>query len=164
MISRLLIIALLLSLVGCKSYEYKAQNKSELSKLCLYNFPFDNTPDRIEVDTIYKDVEKIIEVEVDCDTIGKKKVDVPIKEVERVINNTEYKKDPACLYYAQSLEAQIDALNERLIEKDKAHEEQIKTLQKSHKKELKQSLIYRNILLALILLVGARFLIRGKIF
>ena len=98
--NRLLIIALLLSLVGCKSYEFKAQNKSELAKVCLAEFPPNYEPTDKTTDTIYKD--RIEWIEVDCDTIGK--IEVPHVCKEKTIKETVHVNDPRQAYMIQNLE------------------------------------------------------------
>lgn len=135
MISRLLIIALLLSLVGCKSYEYKAQNKSELARVCLAEFPPNYEPTDKTADTIYKD--RIEWIEVDCDTIGKKEVPHVCKE--KIVKETIYTTDPRQAYLIQNLEGKLELAKEREEQKDKLHREELENINRQHKEE-KQSL------------------------
>lgn len=133
MISRLLIIALLLSLlVGCKSYEFKARNKSELAKVCLGEFPPDNKPiDRV-IDTIYQD--RIEWIEVDCDTIGK--IEVPHVCKEKIVTETIYVNDPRQTYLIQNLEGKLELADERLKQANELNKERLRELKETHKEEL----------------------------
>ena len=135
MISRLLIIALLLGLASCKSYEFKAQNKSELAKVCLAEFPPNYEPTDMTTNTIYED--RIEWVEVDCDTIGKKEVPHVCKE--KIVKETIYTADPRQAYLIQNLEGKLELSEERIKQKDKLHREELENINRQHKEE-KESL------------------------
>lgn len=149
--TRYLILLLAISLVGCKSYEFKAQNKSELAKVCLAEFPPNYEPtDRIS-DTTYLD--RIEYIEVDCDTIGKKEVPHVCKE--KIVKETIYTTDPRQAYLIQNLEGKLELKQERISQlislhseaigsKDNQHKEEIKTLKSKHSNELKATRKGRN--------------------
>lgn len=133
MISRLLIIALLLSLVGCKSYEYKAQNKSELAKVCLAEFPPSYEPIDTKTDTIT--IIKKEWLEVDCDTIGKKQVphECEVKTVTKTITIPDSRQT----YIIQNLEGKLELKRERISQLISLHSEAMASKDKQHKEEFK---------------------------
>ena len=136
MISRLLIIALLL--VGCKSPKYTAETKSDLSKLCVYEFPYTSKPIKIERDTIVINNVTIARDSIDCtDKHGIQYIEIETPADTIKITETITVNNPAQSYYIQDLEFQ----NEKL--------------EKSNKE-------YRNKymrVLALVMLLGAMVLI-----
>lgn len=130
MINRLLIIALLLSLVGCKS-TYKAKTKSELAKLCLAEFPINNEPIDTKTDTIT--ITKTEWLEVDCDSIGKRQVphECEVKTVVKTITVPDSRQT----YIIQNLEGQIELLNLNAKNTERTNKEVINSLKKTHKEE-----------------------------
>lgn len=83
-------------LVSCKTYEYKVEDKSNLAKLCVYEFPIvDIELPEPKTDTIIKHHTRVVVDSVDCRESNK------IEYVYRTIPNdtvyitkTEYRVDP----------------------------------------------------------------------
>src|SRR5699024_1799163 len=128
-----LIIVLLLGLASCKSYEFKAQNKSELAKVCLSVFPPSYEPTDKTTDTIYED--RIEWTEVDCDTIGKKEVPHVCKD--KIVKETIYTTDPRQAYLIQNLEGKLELKRERISQIISLHSEAMASKDKQHKEEIK---------------------------
>ena len=128
-----LLILLAVSLVGCKSYEFKAQNKSELAKVCLAEFPPNYEPTDMTTDTIYKD--RIEWIEVDCDTIGKK--EVPHVCEVRTVTKTITIPDSRQTYIIQNLEGKLELKRERISQLISLHSEALASKDNQHKEEIK---------------------------
>lgn len=157
-----LLILLAVSLVGCKSPQFTANSKSELAKLCLAEFPFDSTPIETKIDTTYIKVKEFIEV--DCDSIGKKKVEheCEVRTITETITVPDSRQSYLILFLEGKLE--LEQLNTKQLErnhkdelsnKDKAHKEEIKALKSKHK--IDNTLIRRqkNIYLLILISIGA---------
>ena len=118
MISRLLIIALLLSLVGCKSPKYTANTKADLSKLCVYEFPYTSKPIKIERDTIVINNVTIKRDSIDCtDKHGIQYIEVKVPNDTIVITEVQTVDNPAQGFYILDLEFK----NEKLEESNKEY-------------------------------------------
>lgn len=115
MISRLLIIALLL--VGCKSPKYTAKTKADLSKLCVYEFPYTSKPIKIERDTIVINNVTIARDSIDCtDKDGIQYVEVEVPNDTIVITEIQTVDNPAQRFYILDLEFKNEKLEESVKE------------------------------------------------
>lgn len=132
----LIIIALLLSLVGCKTYEFKAQNKSELAKICAKEFPPSDIPHKIERDTVIDYQDRI--VEVDCDELEGVQ-EVPCKDSVKTIVETRYVKDVAQWFYTLELEHKLEKAEEALAENKAETKKHIAEIQKTANAKIKEA-------------------------
>ena len=115
-LSRLLIL-LAVSLVGCKSPQFTAKTKSDLSKLCVYEFPYTPLPLKTERDTIVINNVVIKRDSIDCtDKIGIQYVEVEVPSDTVYINTTKFVKDSAQMVYILELEHKLEKSNEALKE------------------------------------------------
>lgn len=126
------ILSLLVLTIGCKSYEFKAQNKSELAKVCLAEFPPNYEPIDIRADTIT--IVKKEWIEVDCDTIGKKEVP-HVCEVKTVVKTITV-PDSRQTYLILNLEGKLELKRERISQLISLHSEAIGSKDKQHKEEI----------------------------
>ena len=116
MISRLLIIALLL--VGCKSQKYTAKTKADLSKLCVYEFPYTSKPIKIERDTIVINNVTIARDSIDCtDKDGIQYIEVEVPADTVIVTEIQTVDNPAQGFYILDLEFK----NEKLEESNKEY-------------------------------------------
>ena len=160
--TRYLILLLAISLVGCKSYEFKAKTKSELAKLCLAEFPVNNEPIDTKTDTIT--ITKTEWLEVDCDSIGKKVI--PHECEVKTVTKTITVPDSRQAYIIQNLEGKLELKRERISQlislhseamasKDKQHKEEIKSLKTKYNNETDSLRKDRNKWRWIVILIGA---------
>lgn len=145
-------LILLLALVGCKSPAYVAQTKSELAKLCVYEFPPSNVPIKVERDTITIHHTTIVRDSVDCtDKVGIQYIDryLPsdtIKYYEKI-----YLPDASQDWYIKDLEFQLEKTNE--------HNKELLADFKSLTKKYKRNITIGGFLLIILVAFGIyRFL------
>lgn len=107
-------VFIILFFASCNAPKFTAKTKTDLSKLCVYEFPYSHEPITQKIDTLV--INNVIHkrIAVDCDTIGIKEVDVVTEKDTVFITKTETVKDTTCLFYAQSLEAQNNNLTSNL--------------------------------------------------
>lgn len=115
--NRLLIIALLLSLVGCKSPQFTAKTKADLSKLCVYEFPYTSKPIKVERDTIVINNVTIKRDSIDCtDKHGIQYVEVEVPADTIIVTEIQTVDNPAQGFYILDLEFQNEKLEESVKE------------------------------------------------
>lgn len=111
---------ILIALIGCKSPKYTANSKADLSKLCVYEFPYSSKPIKIERDTIVFNSVQIIRDSVDC--TGKTGVQyVYIKTPADTVKITEkiYLENEAERFYIGSLELENENTKAKLKDAEK---------------------------------------------
>ena len=109
--TRYLILLLAISLVGCKSPQYTAKTKADLSKLCVYEFPYNPLPIDVKRDTIIINNVIIKRDSIDCtDKQGSQYADVLVPA--DTITKTEpiTVDNPAQSFYILELEHRKEVL------------------------------------------------------
>lgn len=166
MMKKILFSIMLVVLVGCKSPQFTAKTKTELAKLCLAEFPFDSTPIETKIDTTYIKVKEFIEV--DCDSIGKKKVE---HECEvKTVTKTKVVQDSRQTYLIQNLEGKLEleelhrkqletTYRDNLSNKDNQHKEEIKSLKTKHSNEIDATRKERNKWRLIAIIGGVAFVV-----
>lgn len=105
------ILSLLILTIGCKSPKYTAKTKADLSKLCVYEFPYNPLPIDVKRDTtiIYNVIIK--RDSIDCtDKQGIQYVDVLVPADTITITETITVDNPAQSFYILELEHRKEVL------------------------------------------------------
>lgn len=109
-------------MVGCKSPTYTAGTKSDLAKLCVYEFPASPIPLKTTRDTIVFTTIKHVRDSIDCtDKVGYQEVlsEVPCLEVE--ITETNTVQDASKDWYIKDLEFSLEKAENTTLKEIKAH-------------------------------------------
>lgn len=111
---------ILIALVGCKSPKYTANTKAELSKLCVYEFPYSPKPIKIERDTIVLSNIQIVRDSIDCtDKEGVQYVEVKTPADTVRITEKIYLENEAERFYISSLELENENTKAKLEHAEK---------------------------------------------
>lgn len=114
---KLIIIALLLISVSCKSPQYTAESKAELSKLCVYEFPYSSKPIKIERDTVVLSNITIVRDSIDCtDKHGVQYIEVEVPADTIIVTEVQTVDNPAQGFYILDLEFRNEKLDESVKE------------------------------------------------
>jgi len=112
------ILSLLILTICCKSPKYTANTKADLSKLCVYEFPYTSKPIKIERDTIVINNVTIARDSIDCtDKHGIQYIEVEVPNDTIVITEVQTVDNPAQGFYILDLEFK----NEKLEESNKEY-------------------------------------------
>ena len=112
------ILSLIILTIGCKSPKYTAETKSDLSKLCVYEFPYSSKPIKIERDTIVINNVTIKRDSIDCtDNHGIQYVEVKVPNDTIIVTEIQTVDNPAQGFYILDLEFK----NEKLEESNKEY-------------------------------------------
>lgn len=112
------ILSLLILTIGCKSPKYTAKTKADLSKLCVYEFPYTSKPIKIERDTIIINNVTIARDSIDCtDKHGIQYIEVEVPADTIIVTEVKTVDNPAQGFYILDLEFK----NEKLEESNKEH-------------------------------------------
>ena len=111
------ILSLIILTIGCKSPKYTAETKSDLSKLCVYEFPYTSKPIKIERDTIVINNVTIARDSIDCtDKDGIQYIEVKVPNDTIVITEIQTVDNPAQGFYILDLEFKNEKLEESVKE------------------------------------------------
>lgn len=159
--TRYLILLLIISLFGCKSPQYTAKTKADLSKLCVYEFPPNFEPIKIESVTSRSKGYTIKLGTIDC-TKRTGVVEVPVKcESDTIyIETTKYIKDSAQLVYILSLEAEKEAKQRELEHLKERTKRDLKALEEKYKIKSKQDRNQKMRLYGVIILLAGILIYR----
>ena len=112
------ILSLLILTIGCKSPKYTANTKADLSKLCVYEFPYTSKPIKIDRDTIVISNVEIVRDSINCtDKDGIQYIEVKVPNDTIVITEIQTVDNPAQGFYILDLEFK----NEKLEESNKEY-------------------------------------------
>lgn len=144
----LLLMLAMVGLAGCKSPTYTADTKSELSKLCVYEFPYSPKPISTTIDTIVFNKIEHVRGYIDCtDLEGVQEVELEVPTISTEITETNVVQDASREWYIKDLEFNL----EKSTQHNKELLSDIKKINKRHNKTV--LLFY----IALIILGGYSF-------